>query len=84
MIFISQFTFPKLVLKKKLKKKLKLKKKFFALSDPNLRDIQKKFWALSFIAVVIFVEFAVSENMTPPFRASTPLLEIFSFFLIWY
>ena len=41
---------------------------FFALNDSNLREIEKIFWALSFIAVV-FVEFAVvfmnsTANMT--------------------
>ena len=41
---------------------------FFALNDSNLREIEKNFWALSFIAVV-FVKFAVvfmnsTANMT--------------------
>ena len=62
--------------KKKFQKKFffenffeKKNSKFFSsLNDSNLREIQKNFWALSFIAVV-FVEFAVvfmnsTANMT--------------------
>ena len=60
------FTTSKEIEKKFLKKKIS--NFFFALNDSNLREIEKKFWALSFIAVV-FVEFAVvfmnsTANMT--------------------
>ena len=65
MIFISHFTFPKLVLKKIFVKIFEI---VFALNDPNLREIEIFLGALSFIAVV-FVEFAVvfmnsTANMT--------------------
>ena len=87
MIFISQFTFPKLVLKKKIenlfcwKKFLKkFLKFFFALNDLNLWEIQKEIWALSFIAVV-FVEFAVvfmnsTANMTKTTAMDTHIVAV--------